>query len=421
MSMPKSPPILSVPFDITSRILRLAPGPPSYPTIWSLFQHRVSLAPLALSAVCTQWRSVALSTPLLWSTLILDCNSVRSPDELVALWLQRAGDVALTLHIRLPVTNVDPDLVVQRLLECARRWKRVTVQTCGVKFPLDGLRLPLENLESFGIFHGYTESQEATEASKIVAPNLRELAIDRVPSQTSTVLPVHQLTALELYGPFLAPTIEFLRHTPNLETLRITQVTLDAESPSTHPQCVLLPNLTVFEDGYLERPTANNVSLLPYLTLPALVDLRLSFVPVATDELDRLSNLLTRSGCTLRVLSIRNTHVASVRAIQSIFPDLHRLQLYAPAFPPAGAQLDEICERLSNGFPEMKDLVLVGWGERALPTLAQCALNRWQVCRLQRFAYSWLTLAARERSAEVLTPLQDAERQGLVLQLDGEI
>ncbi|KAJ3880130.1 hypothetical protein F5051DRAFT_324440, partial [Lentinula edodes] len=57
-------------------------------------------APLLLTQVCRSWRSIAIATPRLWSTLIINAsNGSSSHCEITKLWLDRSRNVPLTFTL----------------------------------------------------------------------------------------------------------------------------------------------------------------------------------------------------------------------------------------------------------------------------------------------------------------------------------
>ncbi|KAJ7509598.1 hypothetical protein B0H11DRAFT_2421599 [Mycena galericulata] len=96
-------PILTIPVEIISEIfLHCLPDQPTQPS--------ARVAPLLLSAICRQWRYIALSTPRLWAVLKIhipvrcfrDYNA-----DMVQEWLLRAGNMPLSICLILRNARCD--------------------------------------------------------------------------------------------------------------------------------------------------------------------------------------------------------------------------------------------------------------------------------------------------------------------------
>ncbi|KAJ7509599.1 hypothetical protein B0H11DRAFT_2270018 [Mycena galericulata] len=86
-------PILTIPVEITSEIfLRCLPDQPTQPS--------ARVAPLLLSAICQQWRYIALGDPRLWAVLKIHipARCFRNYNaDMVQEWLLRAGNMPLSI------------------------------------------------------------------------------------------------------------------------------------------------------------------------------------------------------------------------------------------------------------------------------------------------------------------------------------
>ncbi|KAJ7201948.1 hypothetical protein C8J57DRAFT_1411130, partial [Mycena rebaudengoi] len=138
-----SPHILDLPVEITTHIfLDCLPDDPDY--------SEPSDAPLLLTRICKIWQSIALNTPRLWTSIIVD--SRRSPDTGIAeAWLRRAGDKELAVelfHQEDEIGDADYDerlhaLDVQDLftpaMSWSHQWMDVTINlspaVCEIYFP----------------------------------------------------------------------------------------------------------------------------------------------------------------------------------------------------------------------------------------------------------------------------------------------
>ncbi|KAJ7288948.1 hypothetical protein C8J57DRAFT_1013389, partial [Mycena rebaudengoi] len=110
-----SPHILDLPVEITTHIfLDCLPDDPDY--------NEPSDAPLLLTRICKIWQSIALNTPRLWTSIIVD--SRRPPDAgFVEAWLRRAGVRGITLELSHPE---DEDLFTPAM-SWSHQWMDVAI------------------------------------------------------------------------------------------------------------------------------------------------------------------------------------------------------------------------------------------------------------------------------------------------------
>ena len=67
----------------------------------NISKFRLNTAPLQLGGVCSRWRTIALSTPRLWTSFALDIRPkyLKSDTILAKTWLARAGRCPLTIRL----------------------------------------------------------------------------------------------------------------------------------------------------------------------------------------------------------------------------------------------------------------------------------------------------------------------------------
>ncbi|KAJ3996626.1 hypothetical protein F5050DRAFT_69858 [Lentinula boryana] len=95
-----------LPVEIISEIFsQCLPEVDTSSVIWSSEPHPFQ-APLLLTQVCRSWRSIAIATPRLWSTLIINAsNGSPSHGAITKLWLDRSRNVPLTLTLLVRATD----------------------------------------------------------------------------------------------------------------------------------------------------------------------------------------------------------------------------------------------------------------------------------------------------------------------------
>ncbi|KAJ6510482.1 hypothetical protein C8R45DRAFT_771921, partial [Mycena sanguinolenta] len=82
-----------LPLEISSEIFLQCLPPSSEKTPGAL------CAPLLLLNICNTWTTIALSTPGLWSAILIDLFWPESLTHLLPTWLQRAGHHPLSITV----------------------------------------------------------------------------------------------------------------------------------------------------------------------------------------------------------------------------------------------------------------------------------------------------------------------------------
>jgi len=138
-----------LPVEITSEIFILcAPLMSRTMTLYQVdvdrdFQHDISI-PLRLSSVCRLWRSIAHSTPVLWTSFRIYIPSRNFPEPLqqAQQWLSRSGQLPLSIQIssdRLASINLLDPLVyelIDLVNSCSHRWGSLDLSAHQYLLPL---------------------------------------------------------------------------------------------------------------------------------------------------------------------------------------------------------------------------------------------------------------------------------------------
>ncbi|KAJ7743765.1 hypothetical protein B0H16DRAFT_1422665 [Mycena metata] len=313
-------PILTLPFEITSNIF--------IHCITETAEPDISSAPLLLGQICRCLRSVVLSTPQLWSSFCetihvdksLDVTPSRyaSLSELLQIWLSLSATRPLRLTLRYQGIRIRPTPAPIHflLLQHAHRWEH--------------LNLYLPHSDLVQLFEIFTGSYPLLRTLVISMPHygdvtpplsfapLRnslllkklDVGLDRLRPSLSGV-PWTQLTSFsgELS---LADAHEVFRRSPSLRECAI-EFPGDVHQPPASHIPLRLPNLRALE--ITSRSSAEGFSLLAYLTLPGLQQLKYPYVDNHT--IQHVLDFLSRSLCPLAhlstmAMSLDEAHFASM-------------------------------------------------------------------------------------------------------------
>ncbi len=298
-------------------------------------------APMVLTRISSQWRSVALTTPRLWSALhIAVPNHIPYPHSLydpvkgerirpshildrrlrgVTEWLKRSGQLPLSLSIYDPNSSSDVGygkLFIQSILPYASRWRNLSVQ-CPPDAVADITRLEqshVPQLESLLILPT-PRSMDWRNSGLLKASKLHEISIHGLLEGFSDLpLKWDQLTCLTmtggqwLYGSLTMAQIgQILTRCSQLQscTLRLTGgASISRERRELPP--ILLPKLDTLCIHEMQPQTH---FFFAAITAPRLRVLEFWFYGTAKSTPSGFSTLLTKVGASLRKLSTNPTTI----------------------------------------------------------------------------------------------------------------
>ncbi|KAJ7776185.1 hypothetical protein B0H16DRAFT_1505935 [Mycena metata] len=340
------------------------------PTRHDAIMHS-SQMPLVLGRVCRIWRSLSLSTPMLWSSMHVvvpaadDVASalVRERCDALQLWVDRSGHCPLSISMFVPYSfeqNLRP--FVDVIIPYSHRWKSLKL------LPATREDLPaMWNLtpEDVPILEVLEISDQQFESGPdrnwlpffTIPPNLRRIALRCFNAETPLPsCPWNRITSLclESQRSFFQldalQVVQLLAQCQNLETCRLIFPIRNADA--FPPPLVSLPQITLL---YLEtlaitadilvHSTFNFGQLMATFIVPALRELTLTPIsyhiynhdvtepPAVSDIVLAMDELLLRSSCDLRKLHIQFTTGDADTLLQSLYrlPNLTTLSLgYLP-------------------------------------------------------------------------------------------
>ncbi|KAJ7598743.1 hypothetical protein C8J56DRAFT_172872 [Mycena floridula] len=330
-----------------------------------------NLAPLLLCNVCSAWNKLATSLPSLWSSIYITRRSWRVLPSLEAvhLFLKNSGNHPLYIRIDDEISqDQELDIILTLLVQHAARWEQVYLDIPHYATPLaladisdigtpklDSFYLDTRHDATFIDDNGITPNPSQNDftvaaLSKIMSTSISLREIDYsgnsswVPSTSTSLMEVRLCTA----GVSVRDLGTLLHGCPLLEHLWVFPV-MNSNELFIPPHIVhnslhsLHLNTVTVVDRFLES-----------LTLPSLGQLSVTAfgAPTQVCGMTVLRNLISRSNCTLDLLSLSffNVGTADLISLLGMTPSLERLGLHEVRGGISPVD-DELLLRLTAGTP----------------------------------------------------------------------
>ncbi|KAJ7685650.1 hypothetical protein DFH06DRAFT_1159054 [Mycena polygramma] len=263
----------------------------------------LTAAPLILCGICRRWRDVALTTPTLWSSLLVEFDGMGetgAPHDAAfcQMWLSRARGSPLSICLR-DTQRMPVDPLFTTVIGFSQQWQRIEFdigpESASYIFPVGG-KFPLLRSLDLSIADGYLS------VSLSEAPRLREVTI--YPHDPHIQLPWHQLDLLCCYEVHAPSCIEILRNSFNLLDGTFSFI----DDSSVLPTSILHHNhLQRLELGTYAEVGNAPLLILSCLKIPSLKDLTLKF-PYHSGTLPANVSLflsfISQSCCQLHTLTL---------------------------------------------------------------------------------------------------------------------
>lgn len=265
-----------------------------------------------LSQVCSRWRSIALSFHELWSAVIIsvDVYTTRTSLDILDLWLKRSGEYPLTIEFGYP--RDDPSKmqsmcrdILDSLMNHSKRWRSVELTVMSedflLLFPVRGNLPLLEHLSLIRVGSIHMSDHWNVHAFE-VAPRLRSVMFRNIREPARIMkLPWSQIIFYRARVVSTEEHAEVLRLANNIDTCWLS---CEREVPTTLEFRVGTVNLS-----RLRSLSYRSLAIPPVLRTPALEEVTVHCNARARETVDRVSDLVRRSQCMLKSLSLHvNLH-----------------------------------------------------------------------------------------------------------------
>nr|GAT59054.1 predicted protein [Mycena chlorophos] len=308
----------SLPVELVVEIfLRCMPPSPSVSEVDRIDLCAPRYAPLLLTQICSSWRNIALSTPILWSRFNVACNLAnrrRHVAQLADLWLSRSGDCLLEVQLAGAMFEVaSAESFVATLAQHASHIAVLALWVDNVALGrIDELRMTFSAIQELRLLskrngtHAATGIEEVWSASVAQslasASTLCRLVLWGVPLSCFD-LPSTHITSFCARQEDFNQVAHALQNLPNLVSLEahlhLREADPQSESlPCTHGKLRSL-SLEETRDGWLAEFQSS--SALTRLTLPSLEELHWS---CPDEDSSALDPFLDRSSVCLRKLHL---------------------------------------------------------------------------------------------------------------------
>ncbi|KAJ7364261.1 hypothetical protein DFH08DRAFT_730841 [Mycena albidolilacea] len=294
----------------------------------------VTHCPLLLTQISSNWRSVALMTPALWTSLKVNLSTTSCLPNLplIQAWITRSGSCPLSFSIE---ESIQKDYYEEGMITSAavlelyaphyHRWRTIRLQyqdwrinTGFLKLPCD---VPPQSLQSLHLARDFWQPTEYDQLSLMLsAPRLRNCTWVSNTDLGTLHAPFPQLTTLFLERPLIAEDfMHILSESAKIELCQFFVLASAASNlaPPASP-CVLRHNLRSLDlTADLFGPLFNQLEL-PSLTHISLRRFDIGPHPAPVWPHQEFMSLLMRSKCLLEQISLRDIDISPDQMIDCL-------------------------------------------------------------------------------------------------------
>ncbi|KAJ7654593.1 hypothetical protein DFH06DRAFT_1047328 [Mycena polygramma] len=278
---------------------------PSITRALDLRRFDVAASPWVLTHISSRWRAVAISTPSLWSWIIINYSSPQSsspyPMSFVETQIQRAQKLKIHFYCGKEFPLRPQIQMFELLTQHSSRWEELGLGLSANMVPyLAALSDRIPSLKRLWIrcYHGATSLVDSIDCFQS-APALIDVGLYHDDRHFQIPLPMHLLTRYQMT---VSGTWEqhgaLLKLAPNLVEAHV-DIEVEDESwpdPDETIELVHLRRLYVSDSGFLD-----------YINAPILEDLALFVRSHNTSDLEHITPFLERSACTLGGLCLKGS------------------------------------------------------------------------------------------------------------------
>jgi len=311
-----------LPLEITSEIFILCAAsisPMTYTRegIDNVFDVSI---PLGLASVCRLWRSIAHSTPALWTSFRIYIHSKNFPERVhqAQQWLSRSGQLPLSIQIRTPRLALHRDRrgvpcveLIDLLNGYSHRWRCLDISV-----PPDLLPPSL-----------FSKATTILKAVTLLAA-LTPRPLYNFRPFYAWLLGIHWNNITHFTGRymFVAQALEILRLSPQLQEYSLIELYEDEDD---NPPPSSLIHLTQLETLLVDSREGALEDFLNNINVPSLTTFKFNGSDCQSLSCNTVVMFLNRSGCFLKSFSLKNTCMTEEEIIDLLFtlPYLETLTL----------------------------------------------------------------------------------------------
>ena len=268
-----SPSISCLPLEILAQIFFLSIPSEQYP----IPSHNDP--PLLLTRINSDWRTLAINTPDLWSAFHINYKDPGEDIPATNLWLARSTNRPLSLSLAIDFGEQSQQSILDALCRHSNRWKHVRLDFrhlyCPPMYSLDIAQGSIPELTTFEFHARDISSTNLSQITRLlkIAPKLRQVTWvdDLADTDMLLELPLNQLSHLSMamdHG--ILDYFQVLKRCSNLEHISLSRPLISSSHTyQSKPSPLFLDKLTSLNISY------DLTAVLDHLVLPALTHVRI--------------------------------------------------------------------------------------------------------------------------------------------------